>query len=320
MDDASSVTSFSGWTNAGLTGVAEDTEAGTSQGNGGGFGVASGTKATAGVVGSTTATCTVSTRQARIAFALAPAGGAAATGTLAATEGADTIALAGDVIVQGSGAATEGADTAAFAGDVLVNGNVAATESGNDVAAFEGAVQVRGAVAASEGADTASLQGDVLIRGTLAATEAGDMASFAGEGAVPPIVGTFNASEGADAGSFAGDVAISGALAASEAGDSAHLTNVEVSEQPSGGIGSRFGEPGQRQEGKAEGANLRIVLLLNPGTAAGLVAELPEPVDTGLPERANRAFARRAYSLKPGKAQGVLGMTEEEQWLLLLAA
>lgn len=71
-NDASGVTAFSGFTNADLTSVSEpaSTEAGTTLGTGGGFGIGIGTKATAGTVGNFTATCTGTAKQANIQFAL----------------------------------------------------------------------------------------------------------------------------------------------------------------------------------------------------------------------------------------------------------
>ncbi len=51
------------------------------------------------------------------------------TGTLDATEAADTAAIAGDVLLQGSLSATEAADTAAIAGTVPISGTLDATEA-----------------------------------------------------------------------------------------------------------------------------------------------------------------------------------------------
>ena len=60
----------SGWTNASLTGLTERADSSTNSGNGGGFGVATGVKATAGAYGATTATLTTSSVQGRISIAL----------------------------------------------------------------------------------------------------------------------------------------------------------------------------------------------------------------------------------------------------------
>lgn len=64
-----------------------------------------------------------------IGWELLPGGGVTITGTLAATDGADTAAFAGDIAHVGTLAATDSADTAAFAGDIDHAGTLAATDS-----------------------------------------------------------------------------------------------------------------------------------------------------------------------------------------------
>ncbi len=64
---------FSAWANSDLGSVAEIVDAGTTQGNGGGIGVATGTKAAAGAYGATTATCALTSNYGLLSFALAPA-------------------------------------------------------------------------------------------------------------------------------------------------------------------------------------------------------------------------------------------------------
>ena len=63
-------TRTSGWTNANLTSLTERIDNNTSSGNGGGFGVATGVKATAGAYGTTTATLATSSVQGRMSIAL----------------------------------------------------------------------------------------------------------------------------------------------------------------------------------------------------------------------------------------------------------
>ena len=63
----------SGWTNANLTSLTERMDNNTSSGNGGGFGVATGVKATAGAYGATTATLATSSVQGKLSIALKPA-------------------------------------------------------------------------------------------------------------------------------------------------------------------------------------------------------------------------------------------------------
>ena len=71
-DNSSAAAAFSAETNAALTGITERTDAGTVSGNGGGFAVWDGAKATAGATGNTTATVT-SSINAFLTIALAPA-------------------------------------------------------------------------------------------------------------------------------------------------------------------------------------------------------------------------------------------------------
>jgi MSHA biogenesis protein MshQ len=70
-DDDTNVAEFSSETNASLTGIAERSDAGTTSGNGGGFAVWDGIKATAGATGNTTATV-VSSINAFLSIALKP--------------------------------------------------------------------------------------------------------------------------------------------------------------------------------------------------------------------------------------------------------
>jgi hypothetical protein len=106
------------------------------------------------------------------------------TGTLAATDGADSAAISGLVLVVGSLSGTEGADVGAVTGDVIVNGTLAGTE----------------------GADAASFSGEVIVSGSLAATEGADAADFSGTVTAADVTGTLDATEGADGAEFAGSV------------------------------------------------------------------------------------------------------------------
>ena len=71
-DNDNAAAAFSAQTNANLTGIAERSDAGTTSGNGGGFAVWDGVKATAGATGNTTATVT-SSINAFLTVALSPA-------------------------------------------------------------------------------------------------------------------------------------------------------------------------------------------------------------------------------------------------------
>jgi hypothetical protein len=58
------------WANSNLTSLTERVDGGTTSGNGGGFAIATGVKATAGAYGTTTATLSTSSRQGRMSIAL----------------------------------------------------------------------------------------------------------------------------------------------------------------------------------------------------------------------------------------------------------
>ena len=124
-DNDSAAAAFSGQTNAGLTGITERSDAGTTSGHGGGFAIWDGLRATAGTVGNTTATVTSSVN-AFVSIALRPAttfysrvsGGAWATagtwslvgcGGIAApsapTAGSDVVICDGHEVILGSNSA-----------------------------------------------------------------------------------------------------------------------------------------------------------------------------------------------------------------------
>jgi hypothetical protein len=211
-----------------------------------------------------------------------------ATGTLAATEGADTAAIAGDVHVRGTVGATDAADVAAFAGDVYVQGALAATEAA-DTAAIAGDVLVQGALAATEAADTAAFAGDVYVQGTLVATEGTDTAAFTGQSGLGLATGTLAATEAADTAAFAGDVYIVGSLAASEASDSAAVT----------GLVRVIGSLGVTEEGADQAAltgGVRILGTLAATEAADTYA------GTGFPATPPSKF----YAAVPALVRGVV--------------
>jgi hypothetical protein len=72
LPDSSTTTDFSSWTNSNLTGLTERTDNTTSSGNGGGLGIATGTKATAGAYGNTTVTLTSSAYKGMMSIAIKP--------------------------------------------------------------------------------------------------------------------------------------------------------------------------------------------------------------------------------------------------------
>lgn len=223
LPDSNSTAITSGYTNANLTSITERMDQNTNAGNGGGFSLAEGIKATAGTVGTSSAT-TTSSVGGMITLALKPAPLPTRTGDLAATEtGSDTFSSNGDVFVKGSLAATEtGSDTFAASGtvrDPAITGTFAATETGTDVLAATGKVIVKGSLAVTEtGQDTFTATGDVIVQGTLAATETASDIFVATGGA--EVAGILSVTETAsDAFTSTGDVFVVGSFSASEAGD-----------------------------------------------------------------------------------------------------
>jgi len=75
LPDASGTANFSAWTNANLTSVAEQTDNTVTAGNGGGLGIVTGAKATAGAYGNMTVTCASSAAKGLLSIALRPTAG-----------------------------------------------------------------------------------------------------------------------------------------------------------------------------------------------------------------------------------------------------
>lgn len=261
-DDTTSVTSFNTPTNANLTGLVERGEAGSNAGHGGGFVIVTGSKATAGATGTTTANITtsagaaLSVTNAELVIALREAAVPARTGTLAATEtGADTFAALGDVHVKGSLATSEtgadtfaatgtvasaastgalaatetGADTLAATGKVIVNGSLAVSEVGQDTFASTGKVPVKGSFSQSEtGADTLAAPGKVLVKGAFSAAETGSDALVGSTGKVIVKGAMAVAETGADTFAASGSVIVRGVLAAAETGSDTFAATGDV--------------------------------------------------------------------------------------------
>jgi len=72
LPDTSGTTNFSAWANADLTGITERTDNTRSAGNGGGLGVATGVKATAGAYTTTSVTCGTASTKAMMSIAIKP--------------------------------------------------------------------------------------------------------------------------------------------------------------------------------------------------------------------------------------------------------
>jgi hypothetical protein len=78
-DNDSTAAAWSNWTNANLSSLTERQDGGTTSGNGGGVGVATGVKSTAGAIGSSTATVTSSV-DGHMTIALQPVGAGTVSG------------------------------------------------------------------------------------------------------------------------------------------------------------------------------------------------------------------------------------------------
>jgi hypothetical protein len=70
LPDASGTANFSAWTNSNLTSVTERTDNTVTAGNGGGLGITTGVKATAGAYGNTTVTCASSATKGMMSIAI----------------------------------------------------------------------------------------------------------------------------------------------------------------------------------------------------------------------------------------------------------
>lgn len=140
------------------------------------------------------------------------------SGTIAATDGADTADFAGDVYIEGDFSGTEGADDADIVGQVIVQGTISGTDGADD-AAFTGGVLVQGTISGTDGADLAALVGLVLVQGVLADTDGADSGAFTGHVIVS---GTLDATDGADGGDFIDDVL--GSIDATDGADGAAFT------------------------------------------------------------------------------------------------
>ena len=132
------------------------------------------------------------------------AGGGGVSGTLSATDVADTASFSGTASapsVTGTLSATDPQDAASFAGALIFSGSLAATDS-PDAATFSGTAYVPG------------------VSGTFAATDSADVAAFSGTAYAPGVSGTLAAADSADSAAFAGVLSFVGSLAAVEAQDS----------------------------------------------------------------------------------------------------
>jgi hypothetical protein len=223
--DGASTARMDTLTNANLTSLTERHDQTVATADGGGIGVITGVKATAGAVGTTTVAVT-STIATYLTMAIKPL--AERTGSMSVTEtGTETATGSGDVLIDGALSVSEtGTDSLTASGtvaDPAITGSMSVSEVGVDTATGSGDVFVRGSLSASEaGQDTAVGSGDVYISGALTATEGGTD-SFNGNGfGIVQTLGSMSVTEsGIDTLSGAGDVYVQGVLGATEVIDTA---------------------------------------------------------------------------------------------------
>jgi hypothetical protein len=147
------------------------------------------------------------------------------TGSLVASEGADTPAFNGVVLDEIAGflAATEAIDAAALEGDIIVAGALSVTEVSDSLTA-SGTIssgEIIGTLSAIEAADLASLAGTITVSGVLGVAETPDAAALMG---TVVVIGTFSSTEISDSLTAAGLVLVAGNLAATEAQDTFSAT------------------------------------------------------------------------------------------------
>jgi hypothetical protein len=112
--------------------------------------------------------------------------------------------------------ATQAANTLASAGTVAVHGTLSETQAAVSVSA-SGTLHVTGSLARTQGANALAAYGHVAVRATLAETQAGNTLVATGS-ATSGIVGSLSATQAAQTLASAGHVKVSGALSSSQAG------------------------------------------------------------------------------------------------------
>lgn len=238
MDDSASAR-FSAWTNADLTGLTERVDAGSTAGNGSGFGIADGLKATAGTYGATTVTNATATVKAWMTIALKPEPAAAAEGDIAGTA-AGTATVSGAVSGLSSASGTS-AGTSSTTGALATRASFAATSDGTSTVA--GAASGKSSTAGTS-TGTATVTGSASGLSACAATDASEasvsgavsgLSSLSGVAAGSATTsGDIQTSATVDiAGTAAGAATLSGALsglsAASGAGEGASTVAAQLS-------------------------------------------------------------------------------------------
>ncbi len=155
---------------------------------------------------------------------LAATGALRIAGTLAVTEADDTLAATGSSVESRSGslAVTEADDTVAATGALRIAGSLAVTEAADTVAAT-GALRIAGSLSATEADDTLAATGALRIAGSLSVTEEDDTLAATGS-SVESRSGSLAVTEADDTVSATGALRIAGTLAVTEADDTVSAT------------------------------------------------------------------------------------------------
>ncbi len=109
------------------------------------------------------------------------------SGSVTATETADTLSATGSLEIQATVTATEAADTLTATGSLEITGSVTATEQPDNLTAT-GSLEITAEVTATEQADKLNAVGAFGLVGSVTATEAADTLAATGQLSDPPTV------------------------------------------------------------------------------------------------------------------------------------
>jgi hypothetical protein len=132
LPDATGTANFSSWANGNLTAVTERTDNTTNSGNGGGLGIATGLKATAGAYGNTTVTLANSAVKGMMSIALKPPGGGGGAPTPGQATSPNPADTATNVVISTNLSWTAGPNTSThnvYLGTAFADVNTATTSS-----------------------------------------------------------------------------------------------------------------------------------------------------------------------------------------------
>ena len=147
------------------------------------------------------------------------AGGGGVTGTIAATQDANTASASGQLGYSGTAAPSQANQTASASGTVInpVTGTIAATQAGQTAAAV-GKLGYSGTIGATQANQTASANGQLGYTGTAAPAQAANTANASGTFTPPGAVsGSIAVTQANQTASASGQLRYSGTAAATQA-------------------------------------------------------------------------------------------------------